>query len=110
MGTTPAIVTSGSTARRSARSRKRFSGPLARLRSDAEYFASLTRDLLARPDFEGKYVAVRSQQMVGIDSDELTLFKKVTAKYGDVPLFIGRVERRARVKRVPSPRVCRRAT
>jgi hypothetical protein len=48
--------------------------------------------------------------MVGIDSDELTLFKKVTAKYGDVPLFSGRVERRARVKRVPSPRVCRRAT
>lgn len=52
---------------------------------------SLRKDLLGRPDFEGMYVAVHHRQVVGSDPDELALFKKLTAKYGDVPLFIGRV-------------------
>ena len=109
MGTASTGVTAGSAALRSGRSRERVSGPLARLRSDAEFFESLRKDLLDSPDFEGMYVAVRNRQVVGSDPDELALFKKLTAKYGDVPLFIGRVERRPRVKRIPSPRVFRRA-
>lgn len=109
MGTTSTGTTTGSAALRSDHSRKRVSGPLARLRSDAEFFESLRKNLLGRPDLAGKYVAVRHRQVVGSDPDELTLFKKLTAKYGDVPLFIGRVERRPRVKRIPSPRVVRHA-
>jgi hypothetical protein len=108
MGTTSTGTTTGSAALRSDRSRKRVSGPLARLRSDAEFFESLRRNLLGRPDLAGMYVAVRHRQVVGSDPDELALLKRLTAKYGDVPLFIGRVERQARVKRIPSPRVVRR--
>jgi len=108
MGTLRTLATTGAAARRSARSRKRFSGPLALLRSDAECFESLKKDLLGRPDFDGKYVAVCRRQVVGSGPDELALFKEITAKYGDVPLYIGRIERKRRVKRIPSPRVLRR--
>jgi hypothetical protein len=110
MGTIRTATAHESATRRSARSRKRFPGPLAGLRSDAEYFESLKKKLLARPDFEDRYVAVLQRQMVGTDSDELALFKRVTAKYGDVPFYIGRVERRPRVKRMRSPRVFRRSS
>ena len=109
MGTTSTVATAGSATLRSGHSRKRVSEPLALLRSDAEFFESLRKDLLGRPNFEGMYVAVHHRQMVGSDPDELVLFKKLTAKYGDVPLFIGRVERHPRIKRIPSPRVFRRA-
>jgi hypothetical protein len=109
MGTTSTVVTAGSATLRSGQSRKRVSDPLACVRSDAEFFESLRKDRLGRPDFEGMYVAVHHRQVVGSDSDELVLFKKLTAKYGDVPLFIGRVERHPRIKRIPSPRVFRRA-
>ena len=109
MGTTSSVVTAGSATPRSGNSRKRISHPLAQLRPDAEFFESLRRDLLGRPDFEDMYVAVHHRQVVGSDPNELALSKKLTAKYGDVPLFIGRVERHPRIKRVPSPRVSRRA-
>jgi hypothetical protein len=105
MGITSTGATAGSAAVRSDHSRKRVSGPLARLRSDAEFFESLRRNLLGRPDLAGMYVAVHHRQVVGSDPDELALFKRLTAKYGDVPFFIGRVERKPRVKRVPSPRI-----
>jgi hypothetical protein len=109
MGTTSTVVTPGPATLRSGHSRKRLSDPLALLKPDAEFFESLRKDLLGRPDFEGMYVAVHHRQVVGSDPDELALFKKLTAKYGDVPLFIGRVERHPRIKRIPSPRVLRRA-
>jgi hypothetical protein len=92
-----------------ARSRKRVPALLARLRSDAEFFESLKSDLLGRPELADTFVAVYKRQMVGSDPDELTLFRRMTAKYGDVPFFIGRVERHSRIKRIPSPRVFRRA-
>jgi len=95
---------------RSLFSRKQVPGLPARLRSDAEFFESLKSDLLGRPDLDGKFVAVYHRQLVGSDQDELVLFKRMTARYGDVPFFIGRVERRPRVKRVPSPRAFRRTT
>jgi len=73
------------------------------------YFESLKKELLGHPDFENKYVAVLRRQMVGAGPDELALFKKVTARYGDVPFYIGRIERKLRVKRIHSPRVIRRS-
>jgi hypothetical protein len=109
MASTSKVAATSAATRKFARSRKRVPVLLARLESDAEFFESLRKDLLDSPDFEGMYVAVRHRQVVGSDPNELVLFKKLTAKYGDVPLFIGRVERRPRVKRIPSPRVFRRA-
>ena len=102
------VAATGAATRKFARSRKRVPVLLARLRSDAEFFESLKSDLLGRPELAGTFVAVYKRQMVGSDPDELALLKRLTAKYGDVPLFIGRVERQARVKRIPSPRVVRR--
>jgi len=101
------VAATGAAARKFALSRKRVPVLLARLRSDAEFFDSLKSGLLGRPELADTFVAVYKRQMVGSDPDELTLFRRMTAKYGDVPFFIGRVERRPRVKRVTSPRVLR---
>ena len=109
MSATSTVVTTRSAASRPRRSGTRGSDPLALLRLDAEFFESLRKDLLGRPGFEGMYVAVHHREMVGSDRDELALFKEVTAKLGDVPLFIGRVERNSRIKRTTSPRFFRRA-
>ena len=80
---------------------RRTSGLLARWRSDAEFFEAVRKQMIGRPGFQGAYVAVLDGQIVGTDRDELSLFKAVTETYGDVPLFIGRIERQPRVRRIP---------
>jgi hypothetical protein len=109
MASTSNAAATGAATRKLGHSRTRVPGLPARLRSDAEFFEPLKDDLLGRPGLTGTFVAVYRRQMVGSDPDELALFQRMTAKYGDVPFFIGRVERCPRVKRIPSPRVFRRA-
>lgn len=109
MASTSNAAATGAATRKFGLSRRRVSGPLVRLKTDAEFFDSLRKELLGRPDFEGKFVAVYKRQMVDSDPDQLALFKRMTEKCGDVPFFLGRVERRPVVKRIPSPRISRRA-
>lgn len=77
---------------------------LEQWRADRASFESMRQKLLRDGRLRGKYVAIYQGKLVGSSCDRLRLLLRLTARFGDVPLFVGRVETRTAPRRIASPR------
>ena len=66
-------------------------------------FVKLKETLLQDKNFADKFVAIINGKMVDFNSDRSALVERVYAKYGYVPLFIGRVSKEKKYRELPSP-------
>jgi hypothetical protein len=58
--------------------------------------------------YRNKYVAVHEEKVVDSGEDEIALGLRVYARFGYVPIYVGRVsDQPQRVVRIPSPRLKR---
>jgi hypothetical protein len=67
-------------------------------------FDKLKEILLEDKEFVNKFVAVIDGEMVDSDFDRSALAERMYAKYGYIPLFIGKVAKGERYRHLPSPR------
>lgn len=58
-----------------------------------------------RPQYEGRYVAIRNGQVLDSDEDELALIDRVYERFGYSPMYVRKVGAPLPVVRVPSPRL-----
>ena len=56
-----------------------------------EAFDRMKQTLLNNPDLRGKYVAIIDEKVVDSDANNNVLLNRVNAKYGYVPLYLGKV-------------------
>lgn len=70
---------------------------------EREAFLRLEDSLLGHETYRGKFVALHGGTVVDVDVDKRELAKRVYARFGYIPIYIGRVERTRRVVDMPSP-------
>jgi len=71
-------------------------------------FLEMKHTLLSDPRYQGKYVAVRDGLILDVDDDKVELAKRVYDKHGYVPIYIDRVQEKARIYEIPSPEIRRK--
>lgn len=64
-------------------------------------------EALLETGYENKFVAVFRERIVDSDENKGKLAKRVYGKYGYVPIYIGKVQRKRRIVEIPSPIVRR---
>jgi len=72
-----------------------------RLAREERAFERHRPQLLRR--YGGQFVAIYGGRVVGRDKDAEVLAERLFARFGDVPFFIGRVEKQPCVYDLPSP-------
>jgi len=55
----------------------------------------------------GQYVAIHNEQVVDSGPDDIALIRRVHGRVGYVPIHVARVEKVARIARLPGPRIVR---
>jgi len=72
-----------------------------RLAREERAFERHRPQLLRR--YGGQFVAIYGGRVVGRDKDAEALAERLFARFGDVPFFIGRVEKQPSIYDLPSP-------
>ncbi len=75
------------------------------LAAEERVFHQKRAQLLQR--YEGQFVAIYQARVVGHGPDDEELARGMFEKLGDVPFYIGKVEKKPTVYDVPSPEVVR---
>jgi len=85
--------------------RKGLESPEEALATEERAFHQKTVHLLQR--YEGQFVAIYRGRVAGHGPDDEELAKRMFEKLGDVPFYIGKVEKKPTVYEVPSPEAVR---
>jgi hypothetical protein len=88
-----------------AKARKSPLQPNDPIEIEHEAFLKKLPALLQR--YEGRFVAIYRGRVVGHDSDDEELARRMYRKYGEAPFYVARVERAPTVYELPSPEIAR---
>src|SRR3990172_2432143 len=72
-------------------------------RKELDWFERSVSRLLNRPELNNKYIAVKGGKILDQDRDEIKLVKRITKKYPQQVIFIGRIPPDRTVYKLPSP-------
>ncbi len=75
------------------------------LTAEERVFHQKKAHLLQR--YEGQFVAIYMGRVVGHGPDDEELAQRMFEKLGDLPFYIGKVEKKPAIYEVPSPEVVR---
>lgn len=78
---------------------------IAEWRSQLDYFEHVRDRLWQDEQYRDRYVALRRQTVVDADQNKFELVKRVTARFPDEVVFIGKVATSPPLVRLPSPRL-----
>lgn len=81
---------------------RREEDPIKVLEEQREFFMGNLETLL-ETGYKGKFVAIFRERIVDSDEDNGELAKRVYGKYGYVPIYMGKVQRKRRIVEIPSP-------
>lgn len=70
---------------------------------EKDSFRALRDSSLGYETYKEKFVAIHKGKVVDFGEDKKTLAKRVYAKYGYVPIYIGKVERKRIIGEMSSP-------
>ena len=82
--------------------RERTQTDRRRIEAEQEWWLNLP--LSERAKYEGRFVAIHNRQIIDCDEDENALYKRVRAKYGNMPILIMPAEGPREI-RIFSPRL-----
>jgi len=68
-------------------------------------FLQMRENLLADKNYKDKYVAILNGSVVDSDEDEIKLLKRVYDKFGYVPVYVEKVEKKRRVVEISTPEI-----
>lgn len=89
----------------SKKKRKELESSEEVLAAEERAFHQKKAHLLQR--YEGQFVAIYQQRIVGHGRDDEELAQRMFEKLGDLPFYIGKVEKEPAIYEVPSPEVVR---
>jgi len=76
---------------------------ILQIEEERKAFLKIKGKLIKDPQYDGKYVAIFKDAIVGCDDDKGRLAENVYKKYGYVPIYIDKVAPGERVVEAPSP-------
>jgi hypothetical protein len=76
-------------------------------RTEVRYFDSMRQKLWRKPEYRGKFVAVRQKEIVDMDQDRFVLYRRVRERFPGEVVLIEQVEIEPRKIELPGLEICR---
>jgi hypothetical protein len=77
--------------------------PLKIIQKEREFFIRNLKALSQMEEYKGKFVAMLRGEIIDHDEDNRKLAKRVYEKFGYIPIYIDKVEKKERIIEIPSP-------
>jgi len=74
-------------------------------KNDKQIFTELKPQLMKQPKYIGKYVAIVKGKMEGVGENKNQLAKEMYQNFGNVEMFVGKVESKRSIGMIKSPRI-----
>jgi hypothetical protein len=77
--------------------------PLKSIEKEREFFTRNLKALSQMEEYKGKFVAILRGEIIDHDEDNRKLAKRVYEKFGYIPIYIDKVEKKEQIIEIPSP-------